>query len=98
MELFWSTAALSDLENIVTHAETRDPAEAANILARVERTLEHIKLFPHSGYYNEELETYERYVPRTRVVLVYHLSDAGIEIIAAFHTSRDPTTKRRSRT
>ncbi len=97
MKLFWSAAALSDLENIIAHAEARDPVEAANILARVERTVEHIELFPHSGYHNEEHGTYERYVPRTRVVLVYHLPEDGIEIVAAFHTSREPSTKRKVR-
>jgi hypothetical protein len=36
----------------------------------------------------EPAGVFERYGPKTRVILVYHL----IEIIATFHTSRDPNT------
>lgn len=90
MRLEWSDAALKDFEDILQNL----PLEvAANTVARVSETEHHILLFPQAAYYDAATDTFERYVPNTRVILIYNVAGDVIEIIAAFHTSRDPQTK-----
>ena len=95
MKLRWLTAALADLENILDHAAKVNVTMARNIAARVERTERAIETFPEGAHCNAELDVFERYVPRTRVILIYRLTEDEIVMIGAFHTSREPGTKPR---
>ena len=90
MRLEWGDAALADFADILTHLP---PEVAANTVSRVIETEHHILLFPKAAYYDAATDTFERYVPKTRVILIYHIADDVIEIISAFHTLRDPETK-----
>ncbi len=90
MRLTWSKAALADLDSILEHLP---PDVAENTARRVDRAVNTITAFPHAAYHNGKTNTYERYVPRTRVVLIYQIAGDTIELIAVFHTSRDPESK-----
>ena len=92
MKLEWSEAALADFADILRHLP---PEIAANTAARVNETEHHILLFPKAAYYDATNDTFERYVPKTRVILIYHIAGDVIEIISTFHTSREPQTKRK---
>lgn len=89
----WTDDALADLENILNHAYERSPDEAANIATRIDAMQKRMTLFPRAAFYDEKLNTFERYVPKTRVILVYRLSADAITIIAAFHTRRNAEGK-----
>ena len=90
MRLEWSDDALNDFENILHHLS---PEIATNTVTRITETEHHILLFPHAAYYDAATDTFERYVPTTRIILIYHIARNVIEIISAFHTSRDSKTK-----
>jgi plasmid stabilization system protein ParE len=89
----WLLSALTDIETILNDSAARDTLEARNVAARVAVTEQNILAFPKAAYYNAEYDYYERYVPRTRVILVYRLTAKQIIIVAAFHTSQSPHKK-----
>lgn len=93
MKIRWTREAQADLINILDHAEARNVLEAKNIVARVRKTERAIETFPQSASYNLAEDYYERYVPRTRVILIYRLVGEEAIVIAAFHTSRSPERK-----
>lgn len=62
---------------------------------RVPKAETSIQTFPKAGSYDAETGTYDRYIPKTRIVLTYVLRDDVVWIVAAWHTSRDPATKPR---
>ena len=93
MIIRWTEEAHVNLEDIVDQAFHRDPLEASNISKRIEIAEKNILLFPKAALYNSEHDYYERYVPRTRVILVYRVTGETITVYRAFHTSRDPKDK-----
>lgn len=94
MHIRWTRAALADLDNILSWAAERNHLEARNISQRVQRSEDVIRTFPKAAFFNQELNVYEKTVPRTRVILVYEITETTIVIRAAFHTSRDQREKR----
>ncbi len=91
----WSSDAMEDLVGMLEYLQKVDPAMADNLAHRIEQADKYIELFPRAAYHDKDTDTYERYVPKTRVILVYRIDEeAGdIVIIAAFHTSRHPAEK-----
>lgn len=93
MRIRWTRDAQADLIDILDHAGARNAREASNIAARIRKTEQAIEIFPQSALYNAAEDYYERYVPRTRVILIYRLAADEAVILAAFHTSRNPRSK-----
>ncbi len=93
MSINWSEEALADLTNILEHAADRDRLEADNIVRRILAVEENLVLFPHAAHYDEEYDFFERFVPGTRLILIYREVGDDLNIIAVFHTSRDPSDK-----
>lgn len=87
------TATLADLDNILRHAADRNYLEARNIRQNIKRAACAIATFPRAALYNPDKDYYERYVLRTRVILVYQVTTDSVFIIAAFHTSRNQRQK-----
>jgi toxin ParE1/3/4 len=52
-------------------------------------------IFPRAARFDRETETYERPIPGLPLLLIYTVSEKLVEVIAVFHTSRDPAGKRR---
>ena len=93
MLLRFHRLAIGELDEILTHAKTRNPQEARNIERAVERTLNTVLAFPQSGTFMQGRGWYEKYVPRTRIKLIYRFTNDELLIGAVFHTSRDPEEK-----
>ena len=93
MKVRWHEEALHEYGQLLVEAGERNALERANIKKRVLETLRNLRDFPSMGRFNTEVECYEKYVPRTRVLLIYQLVEQHIRIIAAFHTSREPEEK-----
>lgn len=95
MIIRWSSEAMADLIGILEHMADTDPVMADNLAHRIEQADKYIQLFPRAAYYDKTTDTYERYVARTRVILVYRILEnvEEIVVIAAFHTSRNPSGK-----
>lgn len=89
----WTEHAIADLDGLLAHVAVQDPRAAALIAERVLKTEEYILLFPRAASYDAETDTYDRYIPKTRIIITYQLINDTIWIIRIWHTSRDPDRK-----
>lgn len=89
----WLVEAVADLEDILDYAARQNRQLAQNIATRVEHAETTIRTFPKGARYDPELDVFERYVPRTRVILVYRVLPTEVVIVGVFHTSRNPDDK-----
>lgn len=95
MRVVYTDDALADLENILSYIAERNPAAAAYVAARIELAVDDIALFPRASRLDPETGVREHVVPGLPVLIIHQVDDELIEIIAIFHTSRDPASKRR---
>jgi toxin ParE1/3/4 len=98
----WTTAALADLEAILDYVAERSFQGAATIADRVHQATRDISTFPRAARLDQGSGTYECVVRGVPLLIIYELvpNSGGViraEIIAVFHTSRDPTTKPKRR-
>lgn len=91
--IVWTEEAATELSSMLDFLAERNPALAKTAVARVVQTVRTIDMFPEAAAYDAETRTYDRYVPKTRIVLTYAIRDADIVIVTAWHTSRDPDAK-----
>ena len=94
----WTAAALADLEEVLAYAAERNPQGAATIAARVERAALDIATFPRAARRDPASGTYECIVTGVPLLLIYELittpdAETQADIIAVFHTDREPATK-----
>ena len=94
----WTTAALDDLEAILTYVAAKSPKGAATIAARVQDAEVAISTFPRASRRDPETGAYEAVVRNVPLLLIYEIDTTRTgapqaDIVAVFHTSRDPTTK-----
>ncbi len=93
MRIEWTVEAADELDRMLTYIAAQDTYAADLIAERVMKAEENILHFPKAGSYDAETDTYDRYIPKTRIVLTYAIRDDIIWVITAWHTSRDPATK-----
>jgi plasmid stabilization system protein ParE len=93
MRVAWTVEAAAELNSMLAYISAQDPAAAALVVERVLQAEASIETFPKAGSYDAKADTYDRYVPKTRIVLSYAIRDDVIWIVTAWHTSRDPATK-----
>jgi plasmid stabilization system protein ParE len=93
MNIRWTLDALNDYRSILEQAAERNTLEAANIAWRVERAELNIGTFPKAAFHNKPRDYYERYIPNTRIILIYKIEAPDVIILAAFHTSRSASGK-----
>ena len=84
----WSEEALSELTDILDYLGQVAPEVAHNLATRILLAEENIITLPQAAKYDQATNTYDRYVPNTRVILTYTIHDDFIEIIRVWHTSR----------
>ena len=95
MRIIYKPNAFTDIESILSHIAMDDKKAASQIADKIKHIEENIKLFPGAARYDVETDTYERCIPDTRLIIIYHFKGSTtIEVIAVFHTSRNPNTKR----
>lgn len=93
MKIVWTRDAADDLEDVLNYISERSPKGAQAVAEQIAVTLDSISRFPKSGRLDEVTGCRERLAGRFSLLLVYAIGDEHIEIIALFHTSRDPATK-----
>lgn len=93
MKVDWTAEAAAELDQMLAFIAEQDESSAALVAERVLNVEEQIARFPRAGRYDSETDTYDRYIPRTRIVLTYAIREDTIWIVTAWHTSRDPDTK-----
>jgi len=93
MRIEWTEEASSELDHILAYIAAQDTYAATLVTRRIQKVEENLAMFPKAGRYDPETETYDRYIPGTRIILTSTVRDNVIWIVAAWHTSRDPETK-----
>ena len=95
MSVVFRDEAISDLDEIARYIARHNPAAAARVIARTHRVIYRtIDRLPLSGRVNRANNTREFAVPGLPYLVIYRSVGDVVDVIAIFHTSRDPTTKR----
>ncbi|MET0195166.1 MAG: type II toxin-antitoxin system RelE/ParE family toxin [Hyphomicrobiaceae bacterium] len=96
MNLRWTLEASEDLEDVLSYIASRNPIAAASVAEQIERSVTSLAEFPRAGRRNPASGALEWAVPGLPLLIIYTIPTADlVEVIALFHTSRDPSTKRR---
>lgn len=93
MRIEWTVEAASELSNILSYLSEKDPGAAALVAGRVFAAEDRIRRFPKGGRHDVETDTYDQFIPKTRIVLTYAVRKDVIWIVTTWHTSRDPNAK-----
>jgi addiction module RelE/StbE family toxin len=89
MKVFWTEAALKQLESIRDYLAQTSPEYAHKIAERLVKRSEQIGAFPHSGRMVPEYEIDEvRQVIERSYRIIYLIKEDRIEVLAVIHTSR----------
>jgi toxin ParE1/3/4 len=95
MSVVFREEALADLDEIARYIGQTNPSAASQVIARINRVIHQtIRTFPFSGRLNRTNNTREYAVPGLPYLIIYLPGANLVDIIAIFHTSRDPGTKR----
>jgi len=93
MRIGWTPDALAELDHVLAYIAAESPGIAAVVAERDLSAEETIRLFPRAGRFDAETDTYDRYMPKTRIIVTYAIRGEVIWIVSVWHTSRDPDTK-----
>ena len=89
MRVFWTDAALGQLESIRDYFAQTSPEYAQRLAARLVNRSEQIAAFPRSGRMVPEYEIDDvRQVIEGQYRIIYLIKEDQIEILALIHTSR----------
>lgn len=95
MKVVFREEALADLDEIARFIAGYDTAAANRVIARIHRTIYRtIAVLPLSGRLNPANNTREYAVPGLPYLVIYLPAGDIADIIAVFHTARDPDAKR----
>ena len=94
MKVVYSADALGDVAHILSFVAEQSAAHAADVAARIDMAVKALGIFPRAARFDRETKTYERPIPGLPLLLIYTVSDELVELVAVFHTSRDPARKR----
>jgi toxin ParE1/3/4 len=89
VRVFWTDAALNQLEAIRDYLSQTSPDYAHRVVERLVNRSEQIAAFPRSGRMVPEYEIDEvRQVVESTYRLIYLIKEEQVEILAVMHTSR----------
>jgi toxin ParE1/3/4 len=94
VKVLWTKDALSDLEDLLNFIAQSSPKGAASVADGIAATVAQIAQLPNAGRRDLETGCRERIVGRFPILIVYLVHADSAEIVAVFHTSRDPASKR----
>jgi plasmid stabilization system protein ParE len=93
MRIEWTEEAAAELDRMLAYIAAQDVSAAALVAGRVLRAEDNIRTFPRAGRYDHATDTFDRFIPNTRIVLTYTLREGNIWIVSVWHTSRNPETR-----
>ena len=89
MKVTWSDAAESDLASVLLYIAADDKTAAFKLVDKLEAAGSRLADFPMRGRVGRSPGTRELAVPRTKYILIYQISDDGVEILRAMHGAQD---------
>jgi plasmid stabilization system protein ParE len=93
MRIEWVAEAATELDRMLAFIAAQDVRAAALVVERGLQAERAIVTFPAAGRYDTATKTFDRYIPKTRIVLTYALRGETIWVISVWHTSRNPADK-----
>jgi len=81
--------AREDLIDIWLHIAEDDPAAADRVLDRLDESARHLVDHPEMGAARDDIRPGLRYLISGSYLLLYRITDAGVEIVRAVHGRRD---------
>ena len=93
MKINWTVEASAELDHMLAYIAAQDASAAVLIAERVFKVEKRITSFPKAARYDIETNTYDLFVPKTRIILTYAVRGDIIWVVTAWHISRDPVTK-----
>ncbi len=96
MKVAYTADALGDVAKILSFVAKQSPEHAANIAALIDIAGKALAVFPRAARHDQETGVFERPIPGLPFIMIYTVSNELIEVIAIFHTSRNPAKKRRA--
>src|SRR3977135_10977 len=94
MRVVYTADALGDVRQVLSFVADQSPTHAPQVAARIDLAVKALGVFPRAARFDRETNTYERPMPGLPLLLIYTVSDELVEVIAVFHTARDPAAKR----
>lgn len=87
--VFFTRQAREDLIDIWLHIAEDDPQAADRVLDRLDEAGNHLAQHPEMGTAREDIRPGLRYQISGSYLLLYRITDAGVEIVRAVHGRRD---------
>ena len=94
MKVVYTADALGDVAHILSFIAERSP-HAASVAHRIDVAVKALGIFPRAARVDRGSGVYERPIPGLPLILIYTVLEELVEVIAVFHTARDPARKRR---
>lgn len=95
MSVVFREEALADLDEIARYISQKDPEYAKRVIARIHQVIfGAIDVLPLSGRSNPANSTREFAIPGLPYLVIYLAVADVVDVVAIFHTSRDPSMKR----
>lgn len=88
LQVYFTRAAREDLIGIWTHI-AEDDAAAGRVLDRLDEAASHLARNPQMGPARDDIRPGLRYLVSGSYLLLYRITDDGIEIVRAVHGRRD---------
>ena len=93
LEVFWTEAAVSDLEAITSYVAQEAPGRALRLVARLQKRAEALETLPHRGRVVPELATFGIKKWRELVArpyrIIYAPTERGVFVYAVLDGRRD---------
>ena len=88
-ELHLSDPALADLRNIRRYIAKDDPVAAKRFIGELVALCEKLAEMPRMGRERPDIAEGVRAFPMNRYLVVYRITDNGVEILHVVHSARD---------
>ena len=90
MKIVLSPEAVERLEDQVRYIATNAPRAAEHLRLRVLDFLEnHLAYFPRTGHRLAREDLWEAWIPGTKLVVWYQVTDDRVVIVSVWHTAQD---------
>jgi len=87
--VFFTRQAREDLIDIWLHIAEDDPQAADRVLDRLDEAADYFARHPEMGAARDDIRPGLRYLISDPCLLLYRITDGGVEIVRAVHGRRD---------
>ena len=89
MQVRWSTAAASDLENIADYVFEKTPENAARLIRGICDAVFALRIYPNRGRPGKKSGTRELVLPTLPYIVVYKVASDVLHIVRILHGAQD---------